>query len=64
MIHASFSKTIIYKINKIKDDSERISHWLNANKLVLNVEKAKWMIVNRTEIDDEISPEVSIANAV
>lgn len=45
------AKNINEAISLMNDDLKRIFSWLNTNKLMLNVDKTKWMILHKKKID-------------
>lgn len=48
-------KNVQDAVNKLNEDLSRISAWLNVNKLKLNVEKTKYMVINgrkNSDLDD------------
>lgn len=50
-------------IEKLNDDLNRVYNWLNARKLMLNIDKTKWMLIARSKIEGKL-PEVKIDNIV
>lgn len=51
-------------IQKMNQDLILINNWLNSNKLTLNVNKTKWMLVNRNDTADTNLPVVKIENEI
>ena len=51
LIHIS-GKNLEEAINKLNEDLSRINSWLNVNKLKLNVDKTKYMIINSGKNSD------------
>lgn len=49
-------------IQKTNEDLENIYKWMNVNKLKLNVEKTKYMLMSRTEMNDNNLNEIKIGD--
>lgn len=49
-------------IQKINEDLDRIYNWLNTKKLMLNIDKTKWMLLAKGKIPNNLS-DVKIANS-